>query len=260
MDAAGEHARYAPCSPGDLLARHYDYWALGHIHRRRVVHEDPPIVYPGNTQGRNIREAGPKGCLLVTVDGRGRPALEFQPLDVFRWHELPVSADGAADGDEVLQRVDGALREFLSGQNDVPAAVRVFVRGACPAHRQLVGSPTTWINQIRAMAVNVGLGNVWVEKVKFQTGLEAPLAATELDDGPLREIVTYLSELRGREDLLTGLAEELSALDRKLPDELRLQGSDLEPLLLHDPGYLRRVLDEVEPLLLARLGSQEGGS
>jgi DNA repair exonuclease SbcCD nuclease subunit len=224
------------------------------------VSEDPPIVYPGNIHGRHIRETDAKGCLLVTVNGRGQPTLEFQPLDVFRWHELHVSAEGAADGDEVLQRVDKALRDFAARPDDIPAAVRVFVTGACPAHRQLTGSPTPWINQIRAIALNVGLGNLWVEKVKFQTSPEASLTATEIDDGPLREIVTYLSELRGQDELLTGLADELSALDRKLPDELRISGSELEPLLLQDPGYLRRVLDEVEPLLLARFGSREGGA
>ncbi len=91
----GEHARYAPCSSGDLRSRQYDYWALGHIHQARCVQDDPPIVFPGNIQGRHIREAGVKGCQLVSVDDRGRPALEFVPLDVFRWHELTISAQGA---------------------------------------------------------------------------------------------------------------------------------------------------------------------
>jgi DNA repair exonuclease SbcCD nuclease subunit len=233
---------------------------LGHVHRRRIVSEEPPIVYPGNIQGRHIRETDAKGCVRVTVDGRGPATVEFQSLDVFRWHELHVPVDGSADGDEVLQHVDKALRDFAARQDDVPAAVRVFVTGACPAHCQLAGAPTQWINQIRAIALNVGLGNVWVEKVKFQTAPQGSPAAKEIDDGPLREIVTYLDELRGQENLLSELAGELSALDRKLPDELRIPGSDLEPLLLHDPGYLRRVLDEVEPLLLARLGSREGGA
>ena len=26
------HAVYAPFTKSDLLAKHYDYWALGHIH------------------------------------------------------------------------------------------------------------------------------------------------------------------------------------------------------------------------------------
>lgn len=54
------HAAYAPCSLEDLRSKHYDYWALGHVHEHEVVSEDPYVVFPGNTQGRTIREAGPK--------------------------------------------------------------------------------------------------------------------------------------------------------------------------------------------------------
>ena len=48
------HDPYAPCSWGDFVAkgRRFDYWALGHIHKREEVLEDPWVVYPGNIQGR----------------------------------------------------------------------------------------------------------------------------------------------------------------------------------------------------------------
>jgi DNA repair exonuclease SbcCD nuclease subunit len=65
------HENYAPTAPDALIAREYDYWALGHVHAREIVREDPWIVFPGNLQGRQIRENGPKGATLVTVsDGR----------------------------------------------------------------------------------------------------------------------------------------------------------------------------------------------
>ena len=63
-----DHDTYAPTHEDVLRARRYDYWALGHVHSRRIVSEAPWIVYPGNTQGRHIRETGPRGCVLVTVD------------------------------------------------------------------------------------------------------------------------------------------------------------------------------------------------
>ena len=52
------HADYAPCSLEDLTVKGYDYWALGHVHQYEEVHLDPPVVFPGNLPGRNIREAG----------------------------------------------------------------------------------------------------------------------------------------------------------------------------------------------------------
>ncbi len=66
-DDPGEHETYAPCRVADLALKGYDYWALGHIHARRVLSERPWIVFPGNPQGRHPKEPGPKGCTLVTV-------------------------------------------------------------------------------------------------------------------------------------------------------------------------------------------------
>jgi len=64
------HANYAPCSVEDLRSRGYDYWALGHVHDYEVVSQAPAIVFPGIIQGRNIREAGPKGAVIVSVEDR----------------------------------------------------------------------------------------------------------------------------------------------------------------------------------------------
>lgn len=52
------HAPYAPCEVGDLLAKGYDYWALGHVHDHEVVHEAPHIVYPGTS--RAVTSARPE--------------------------------------------------------------------------------------------------------------------------------------------------------------------------------------------------------
>lgn len=44
----GAHERYAPCTVADLVARNYDYWALGHVHERNELSQSPWIIYPGN--------------------------------------------------------------------------------------------------------------------------------------------------------------------------------------------------------------------
>jgi len=58
---------YAPCTLEDLQKAGMDYWALGHIHKRQVLCETPPIVYAGCTQGLHILEEGEKGCFMVTL-------------------------------------------------------------------------------------------------------------------------------------------------------------------------------------------------
>src|ERR1035437_8657283 len=79
-DGRPNHDNYAPCSVQDLLQRGYQYWALGHCHEYEVVNLAPPIIFPGNLQGRSIRETGLKGAVVVEVeDGEvtGMPRLRL---------------------------------------------------------------------------------------------------------------------------------------------------------------------------------------
>ncbi|MCY1011257.1 DNA repair exonuclease [Nannocystis pusilla] len=65
---AAEHSNYAPCTVQQLVRRGYDYWALGHVHKRSILHADPWVVYPGNLQGRHAHESGARGCTVLDID------------------------------------------------------------------------------------------------------------------------------------------------------------------------------------------------
>ncbi|MYL52952.1 DNA repair exonuclease [Pontibacillus yanchengensis] len=75
-----EHDVYAPFSIEQLLQRGMDYWALGHIHKKQVLHKDPYIVYPGNIQGRHRNEQGEKGCYIVDLS-ENTTSLTFCPTE-----------------------------------------------------------------------------------------------------------------------------------------------------------------------------------
>lgn len=83
------HASYAPFTLSDLTAKHFDYWALGHIHKRQILHEDPPIVYPGNIQGRHHLESGAKGCYYVELS-KAECELSFVPLHAIEFVSLQL--------------------------------------------------------------------------------------------------------------------------------------------------------------------------
>ncbi|MBF0477118.1 MAG: DNA repair exonuclease, partial [Deltaproteobacteria bacterium] len=97
------HEPYAPCSIDKLLSKHYHYWALGHVHKREILHQDPWIVFPGNIQGRHIRETGPKGCTLVTVEGSHTVSVEQKSLEALRWEISEIDCTGLTNPDEVLE-------------------------------------------------------------------------------------------------------------------------------------------------------------
>ncbi|WP_071396042.1 metallophosphoesterase family protein [Bacillus tuaregi] len=99
FEGSSEHQPYAPFRLKELIDKRFDYWALGHIHKRSILHENPYILYPGNIQGRNKKETGEKGCYLVTMN-QADTKLEFIETAVIQWEHLKV------DGQEVKQFQD----------------------------------------------------------------------------------------------------------------------------------------------------------
>jgi DNA repair exonuclease SbcCD nuclease subunit len=244
------HENYAPCTVPGLLSKGYDYWALGHVHNREELHRDPWIVFPGNTQGRHARETGLKGCTLVGVtDGRVR-SVEHKPLDVVRWCECAVTTDGAADLDEVLDRTRLALVAELDAADKCLLAIRLMVRGACQAHRALATKHEQFVNECRALANDLGAGQLWVERVQLQTRDELDLDKLAKRPDALGDLLRFIRALPADRAVLGELLAEFRTLQQKLPLELR-QGTDA--INLDDPVLLCGLLPEVEQILLPRL-------
>lgn len=84
-----DHDVYAPFQISDLVEEDFNYWALGHIHKREILKHSPPIVYPGNIQGRNRKETGEKGCYHVTLKDQ-QAELTFIPLQVIEFQSKSV--------------------------------------------------------------------------------------------------------------------------------------------------------------------------
>ncbi len=91
------HEPYAPCQLSDLKKAPVDYWALGHIHKRAHLLDEPVAVYSGNIQGRSFKETGPRGCYLVEVDDDFHIRPSFVETDVIRWEEIQLDVTGVPD-------------------------------------------------------------------------------------------------------------------------------------------------------------------
>jgi len=200
------HADYAPVTLDELTAAGFDYWALGHVHTRSILAENPAmVVYPGNPQGRNPREPGPRGCLQVDVNGNGNAHLSFIETNLARWThlEIPIQTHTRMDSlvDALLEEGRAAAASF-SG----PTVARCTVRGSGPLHADL---------QRDGMA----------EELKEQLRSVLPVESVRIATGPLLDF----ESLTRTETLV---ADFLKLADRALEDpEMRKKLSDsLEPL------------------------------
>ncbi|TCZ65944.1 metallophosphoesterase family protein [Roseicella aquatilis] len=216
---AGEHETYAPCAVGALQLKGYGYWALGHIHARRVLCERPWVVFPGNLQGRHPKEIGPKGCSIVHVQDREVVAVEHRAVDVLRWAALEVDAE-AGDILTVQDRLAEAARNAIAGADDRPVLARVTLRGATPLHGALLGDADQLAAECRNAALAAG-GTLWVESVKLRT---RPARAAE--EGALRPLREAFAAALDEPARIAGLLQEFDALRRKLPSQAQ-EGLDL---------------------------------
>jgi len=215
------HADYAPATVAELTASGFDYWALGHVHTRSVLSEEPAmIVYPGNTQGRNPREAGPRGCYQIDVDTHGRAHLEFLETNIARWMHLELSITNMNTMDQLVDSMLEKAREAQMSFDGVTVA-RCTIRGNGAVHRDLQRDQ---MNQELAEV----LGSVLVaESVRIGTGPELDfqsLAHTEtMVSDFLRLTERALEDPEMRQRLADSLAPLFRRRDMPCVDDARMR-------------------------------------
>ncbi len=257
LGGVGGHANYAPCSLDDLAKKGYDYWALGHVHQAEVLHEQPHIVFPGNLQGRHVRETGAKGAYLVTVEGSEITGLEAMPCDMVRWAVLSVPLKDAANMGDVTDSVREALEAAVADQADGRLlACRIRLEGRTEVHAQLVASEKQVLAEARAGALGLGDEIAWIEKVVIATEATADpeiLAQREDAIGALQQMLQVAASDGA---LLAEIEEDIGALVRRLPHEIR---ADIEDQVLKAAvgGEYADLIGEVAPYLSARLVAGE---
>lgn len=132
-----DHDPYAPCHIGDLLEKDYHYWALGHIHKRQVIHEQPPIVYAGNTQGRHRNESGDKGCYVVQVNGLNDVALTFHSLASVRWEQIFIDISEYQSEIQFMNALQDHFQHLSQSMDNSNILLSVTLTGSGYVHEWL---------------------------------------------------------------------------------------------------------------------------
>lgn len=239
------HAPYAPCSLDDLRSRGYDYWALGHVHEYEILGERPSIIFPGNLQGRSIRECGAKGALLVSVED-GVVTHERMIVDEARFGEVRVQVEREDDRAALLHRVEEAAGVMADRMEERVLALRVYLSGASDVRNEILARRQDFHDEVQA-ACHRAHADIWLEKLELK--LEAPAAfasVTSVGAGlDLDALVPSIAELP--QAVIDEAQARLSEIIARLPGgtgagELPL-GEELETLL-----------QEARELLVARAG------
>jgi len=253
LTGAPGHDIYAPCALRDLVQRGYDYWALGHVHQPQVLAERPWIVFAGNTQGRHVRETGPRGCRLVTVDDSLEVvAAEHRALDVVRWGVVNVDLAGVDEEPTVLASVGDALQRASRDADGRLLAARVQLAGVTPLHDHLRRELPRLRAECIAQAQRVAGEGIWIEEVEVATAPVVDPEALAQRDDLTRVVLTTLTDAGTRP---LELSAEIDALLKMLPGELRATVEDE----LADASRAA-LLDDVRAIILDALATRSGGA
>jgi DNA repair protein SbcD/Mre11 len=247
------HDLYAPSKIEDLNASGFDYWALGHIHKRSLYKNRSVVVMPGNPQGRDINEAGPKSISLVTIADDHSVSVEERYISVAQFERVSVDATDIIDREELIQKIASKLEAAQLQIESEHLVVRLSITGQSPLAWQLRRDRDLLETDVQFKAAQIG--NCWIEKVEIDCELVST-SMTDTDDqaaDPILELRALVedeilkSEAFNRE--LTKIAEELSG---QLPAECRNRvGKDQAATMLHLTGLAREGAEDV----LARLSS-----
>ena len=252
LAGASRHDPYAPVGIADLAAHGFDYWALGHIHQRRVHSERPWIVMPGNPQGRDINEGGPKGVTLVTVAEDGTISCEERLTALAVFERLSVDLSDIGDWHGLLDKVEAVLGEAKAAASGANLVVRLVLAGVTPLAWRLRRDVDLLLGELQNVAGS--LGECWIEAVEL--AVTAPQAAEQADAGPLMELGRLMEDdVTASHAYRQELRETLGDLLRQLPKDAR---SLLAPDEASEEALLADLARQGTDTVLARLGGESG--
>ena len=252
VGSSTEHDPYAACTMQDLKDLDYDYWALGHIHVPSVINETyPVVVYSGNPQGRHIKEAGPRGCYLVTIDTKNEISKEFIETDTIRWYVEDISIEGMESEEDLILQIRECIDTILDGADGRSVICRFILTGRGPLHRTLTKEGTIDdILQYLREEENLGSQFVWVERLVNNTSMPIERSVLLERKDFVGDIVRIVDEICQDEESLESLKTSLEPLFKSAKGRKVIQGLDMEELmgLVHraEGLLLDNIMSEVE--------------
>lgn len=254
LEGYASHATYAPCTVDELHAKGYDYWALGHVHEFEQWKGASTIVFPGNLQGRNVKERGRRGAVMVTVDDAGDVAVERIFIDVLRWEHLTVDASDCETLADVVLKTGRAIEALLDTDGDVPRAVRITIQGKTKVHGALFGQEAQLRGEVLAQIASIGNERLWLEKMRVATKPMAEAENLHERMDAFADLQAILEEAATDVNFIQELQTALAPFAAKAPLDLQ----EIVPLIEKiRTGELKELVEEVGPGLLAHLAQAE---
>ncbi len=253
LDGSPDHDPYAPVAASDLGAHGFDYWALGHIHKRMELDRGGArIVMPGIPQGRHVNEGGPRSVTLASIAAGGAVATEERFLALAEFMRLDISVDACAGLEDLRTCLEPSFAKARAEAKARQSILRPRLIGTTPAAWSFRRDRALLLETARDIVQ--GHADLWIETLELE--IAAPTASPD-GAGPTLEL---------GDDMTAALASPAFADDAaKIVDELRrFLPREASDSLGHDDAsaaaFLQRMMREAADDALARLAGDGGDS
>ena len=256
LAGAEGHDTYSPCSLADLTGHGFDYWGLGHVHKRKV-HASAvcTVVMPGIPQGRDIGEAGPKSVTLVTVADDGSITLEERFTSVAQFERVKADVTGLSEWPDVLNALEAVLGETRDLVISDHLVARLEIVGGTALASRIRRDSDVLLEEARQAAAS--LPRTAIEKISVDVHVPAiPADASGYD--PVIELKALIEgEVLGSATFRANIRDIVTDLQRQLPPELRdILGETDEAI----EDTITWIITEGGDDVLARLDGSEAAS
>lgn len=222
LDGQSGHDLYAPCSLSSLHGHGFDYWALGHIHKRAVYKNDTcTVVMPGIPQGRDIGESGHKTVTLVNISDSGEIDIDERFLAVAQFEEVKVALNRVEEWSELQNLIMNEI-ESAAGNCD---AEHLVARVELDGHTSLAWTIKRDADRLKEEILSrlEEEENLWLDKLVINC--ELPKEDAELsdsEDSPHRELhKLMLKEIKDSDSFKADAMQAFNDLLGALPPGVR---------------------------------------
>lgn len=214
LAGAEGHDPYAPCKVADLAAAGFDYWALGHVHRRQVHSKTPWIVMPGTPQGRDMGEPGPKSATLLNIDKEIE--IEEVPTSVIEFLHIQIDATDADSDDNLRDALKRTLHDASRNLPSESAVIRLELTGRTRRRWQILRDQDMWKETASQYARESG--TLWLDKVVLNLSDNAERGHSATD-----ELAGIMNTIREEPGFSETCRAEIESILQELPPQRRAE-------------------------------------
>lgn len=207
VEGDSAHAVYAPFTKNELLTKGYDYWALGHIHKRQLLHENPSIVYPGNIQSRHRNEQGVKGFYEVQLT-KEYAELTFLPTSAIVYTSLILNCEQLIHANELLKACADLLEEARQKLGAIVVDLTFAVKDTSSQILLESSSVKEWLEVIREME-EANTPFTWIQSLTIDDQVNEKYVPTAMTESVLAVLEEW--DLLGWKEALKDLYQHTAS-------------------------------------------------